>query len=79
MLLGHCKVLRAIIFILVLLNLLRLMSSPIVLIASEIDYASLESFVFHVSLNPHKTSFSQDFHMFTISIKATNKLCMGNS
>lgn len=69
--------LRAVIFVLVLLNLSRLISCPIVLIASEIDYASLESFAFRVSLNSHRTSFSQGFRMLTISIKSINKTLHG--
>lgn len=68
------KVLRAI-FVLVL----WLISCPIVLIASEIDYASLESFAFHVSLNSHRTGFSQGFHMLTISSSQQIKLCMVSS
>lgn len=71
------QVLRVVIFVSVLLNLPRLISSPIVLIASEIDYASLESFAFHVSLNSHRTSFSQGIHMLTISIKSTTKTLHG--
>lgn len=61
------------IFVLILLNISRLTSSPVVLIASQIDSASLESFASHVSLNSHRTSFSQGFHMLTILIKSTNK------
>lgn len=60
------QVLRAVIFVLVMLSLSRLISPPTVLIAAEIDSVSLESCAFHVSLNSHRTSFSQSFHMFTI-------------
>lgn len=61
-------VLRAVISVLTLLNLPSLISSPIVLIASETGDASL---------NSHKTSFSQGFHMLTISTKSTKKTLPG--
>lgn len=55
------QVFWVIIFVLVLLNLSSLISSPIVIIDSEIDYVSLESFAFHISINSQWTSFSQGF------------------